>query len=370
MSFENENCYPIAMYLKVFDKKPYCRDDYGMMQLLTMVNEPLDTEKNYTPLFVIGEVGVKDGKRTVYSRSALILDADHPKDGFLNRVRNVICNGDYATDVSWGYYTSASATAAQPRYRVIVLLDSEITNAEIYRKICSALMADIAPDDVTAAPEEREFDWSSCEFGRLMYMPTKPVGSEFFESALYDGQPLNVDEVTGWILHFDYSTAFAVHGNKSGYKADSEGKKTASCCCSGGSFSAPSGAQDPREKDSIIGSFCKVFDVESAIEAFDLPYSRAGDRWIYDGSSSGMPGVSISDCGNFLLSNHESDPASRRLLSNHESDPAGGRLQNAYDLVRIHKQLDNKAMYKLAMRDEQVKAIETERAAAYKAKMA
>ena len=84
---------------------------------------------------------------------------------------------------------------------------------------------------------------------------------------------------------------------------------------------------DPRTKPGAIGAFNRVYSVEDAIDAFDLPYERctgmAGNRYTYTGGTTAAGAVVYND-GLFLYSNHSTDPASHQCCS-------------AFDLVRVHK---------------------------------
>ncbi len=88
-------------------------------------------------------------------------------------------------------------------------------------------------------------------------------------------------------------------------------------------------AENPHEKDGIIGAFCRAYDVETAIAEF-LPdvYAPSDDvsnkpRYTYL-LGSGANGVVVEGDGLFIYSHHG-------------SDPCGKRLCNAWDMVRLHK---------------------------------
>lgn len=82
---------------------------------------------------------------------------------------------------------------------------------------------------------------------------------------------------------------------------------------------------DPREKQGVVGAFCRTYSIPEAIAQF-IPeaYIPCGDgRYTYaEGSTVG--GAVLYEGGDFLYSHHATDPAS-------------GKLCNAFDLVRLHK---------------------------------
>ena len=83
---------------------------------------------------------------------------------------------------------------------------------------------------------------------------------------------------------------------------------------------------DPTAKTGVVGAFCRVYDIYSAMDKFlpglYVPCDNDPGRYTYAaGSTTG--GAVIYDNGLFLFSHHA-------------TDPAGGRLVNAFDLVRLH----------------------------------
>ena len=84
-------------------------------------------------------------------------------------------------------------------------------------------------------------------------------------------------------------------------------------------------AGDPTAKPGIIGAFCRVYDIASAIETFLADVyepTRRSDRYSFIGGSTS---------GGLVLYDNQF------AYSNHATDPTGGKLTNAFDLVRIHK---------------------------------
>lgn len=92
---------------------------------------------------------------------------------------------------------------------------------------------------------------------------------------------------------------------------------------------------DPTAKGGVVGAFCRVYDVEAAMDAFlpDVyePVDNLPGRYTFLGGST-TGGAILYDEGKFLYSHHA-------------TDPCGGRLVNAFDLVRLHRfgDLDDEA---------------------------
>ena len=82
---------------------------------------------------------------------------------------------------------------------------------------------------------------------------------------------------------------------------------------------------DPKEKQGLVGAFCRIYDVYAAMDLIPGEYIECDipGRFTFSGGST-TGGAIVYDDGNFLYSHHA-------------TDPAGGKLCNAFDLVRLHK---------------------------------
>lgn len=241
--------------------------------------------------FVGGEL--KDGRRKsdhVINRCILTLDADYANKDF----------NDYTEmffDSSYCIYSTHKHTKENPRYRLIIPL-SRTCDAEEYeavaRMVASQLDVNIF-DDTTYQPH------------RLMYYPSVSKDGEYIFYT-NDTKPLDVDKILSlytdwkdrsqWPVSDRESTKIRVYKNRQ---------------------------QDPREKQGLIGAFCRAYDVHEVIqEHLSDVYEPCGDnRYTYiNGSTHG--GVLVYDDGLFTYSNHATDPTCSKLC-------------NAFDLVRIHK---------------------------------
>lgn len=241
--------------------------------------------------FVGGEL--KEGRRKsdhVINRCILTLDADYANIDFINYVEMFF-------DSSYCIYSTHKHTKENPRYRLIIPL-SRTCDAEEYeavaRMVASQLDVNIF-DDTTYQPH------------RLMYYPSVSKDGEYIFYT-NDTKPLDVDKILSlytdwkdrsqWPVSDRESTKIRVYKNRQ---------------------------QDPREKQGLIGAFCRAYDVHEVIqEHLSDVYEPCGDnRYTYiNGSTHG--GVLVYDDGLFTYSNHATDPTCSKLC-------------NAFDLVRIHK---------------------------------
>ena len=241
--------------------------------------------------FVGGEL--KEGRRKsdhVINRCILTLDADYANKDFNDYIEMFF-------DSSYCIYSTHKHTKENPRYRLIIPL-SRTCDAEEYeavaRMVASQLDVNIF-DDTTYQPH------------RLMYYPSVSKDGEYIFYT-NDTKPLDVDKILSlytdwkdrsqWPVSDRESTKIRVYKNRQ---------------------------QDPREKQGLIGAFCRAYDVHEVIqEHLSDVYEPCGDnRYTYiNGSTHG--GVLVYDDGLFTYSNHATDPTCSKLC-------------NAFDLVRIHK---------------------------------
>lgn len=118
-------------------------------------------------------------KVAVVSRSALTLDADHAGPGFLTHV------GEALPGLAWATYTTWSHTPEDPRHRLVIPLDRDITPDE-HRLLARYVM------DVVPVPP-KGWDRTSDQPERQMYRPSD-AGNGFYSSHVQPGDPLPADE--------------------------------------------------------------------------------------------------------------------------------------------------------------------------------
>lgn len=249
-------------------------------------------------------------------RSILTLDADNASEDFPEIVEMLL-------GCCCFIYSTHSYTKKHPRYRLIMPLSRDV-NGDEYVFVANKIMELLGIE---------QFDPTCIEPERLMYYCSHSSDVEpIFIS--FKGELLDPDK----FLNSDWKNASTL---------DKPIKKQA----------------DPREKNNIVGAFCRTYTITEAIETYlaDVYTPENNGRYTY------IPGHSY---GGLVI--YEDDLFA---YSNHATDPAGAKLLNAFDLVRIHKfgELDDKAkegtppgrmpsylaMIDMALSDEKVKKLRT-----------
>lgn len=193
-------------------------------------------------------------------------------------------------------YSTHSHTPEKPRLRIVIPLSRSVTPDE-YAAIARRVAADIGIDmcdDTTYEPH------------RLMYWPSLPYDGEY-RYEVSDGPWLDADEQLMRYTDWHDPAEWPVSSRRAEALRRIAKKQ-----------------ENPLEKEGIVGSFCRTYSIESAIEEF-LPdvYQKCDDgRYTFLGGST-TGGLVIYDDGLFAYSHHGTDPTS-------------GLLCNAFDLVRIH----------------------------------
>lgn len=231
----------------------------------------------------------------VAGRDLITLDIDKLEPGGAVRVLR-ICE---SLGCGYAVYSTRKHAPESPRLRVLLPLASEIT-AEEYEPAARAAAQIIDPT-------MQMFDRTTFEPARLMYWPSVCSDGEYVfyyaDKPLVDGRGLlsmfDWKDVSKWPRCPDEDAAVQRNASKQ---------------------------QDPETKDGIVGAFCRVYNVYTAMEKFIPgvyePVDNADDRFTFAGGSTAGGAVVYED-GKFLFSHHATDPAS-------------GQLCNAFDLVRLH----------------------------------
>lgn len=244
--------------------------------------------------FVAGTL--RGGRRkadAVTGRDVLTLDLDrvpaYGTDDVLARVDALGCG--------YAVYSTRKHSPAAPRLRILLPLDRTVTADEyepIARKAAELIGIDLC-------------DPSTFEASRLMYWPSCSADSEYIYRTA-DKPLLSADGMLATYHNWqDIAEWPQVPGTQDIHVR----------------LAAKQG--DPLAKPGIVGAFCRVYDIYTAIDKWlpgvyeptDIP-----DRYTFAGGST-TGGAVLYDNGKYLYSHHATDPCS-------------GRLVNAFDLVRLH----------------------------------
>lgn len=234
------------------------------------------------------------------SRGLIALDIDYAETWDIDGIREAY------KGLSYILHSSISHTDDKPRLRIVFPMMKDIT-PEQYEPIGRWLAARAGMD---------LFDATTFQPSRIMFRPARFKDQpSLFER--HKGEWVHPDEILGdeyedWqdIGEWPRTSMEEERGIVRAY-----GEK----------------AQDPLQIPGFVGAFCRVYDVESAILEFELPYApsdRSEGRYIYLGSG-GEDGRNHTDGGVVY-------DDGLRFHSFHHTDPASGQ-HNAWDLVRLHR---------------------------------
>jgi len=228
-------------------------------------------------------------KKSVLYRQVVTLDADFSYADFWWDFTNLF-------DCAAVIHSTHKSCPEKPRHRLILPLSREVTPEEyqaISRKIAGDLNINI-------------FDPTTFEPERLMFWPSVSSDMDLY-TEVQDGPWLDADSIlktyTDW---HDMSEWPINEGHDKVIRNDIQKQ------------------EDPEEKKGVVGTFCRAYNINEAIEKF-LPdvYEEAGpERYTYLKGSTAAGLITYDD---------------KFAYSHHSTDPAGNQLCNAFDLVRIHK---------------------------------
>lgn len=245
--------------------------------------------------FVAGSLnGPRRKAGAVAGRDLLTLDLDNipagGTDDVLRRVEGLGC----------GYcvYSTRKHMPSAPRLRVLLPLD-RTCSADEYEP-CARRMAEMIGMPLA--------DPSTFEASRLMYWPSSCADAEVVYHVA-DKPMLSVDGLLATYSDWrDYTSWPVVPG-----------------AIAPARLAARQG--DPLTKNGVVGAFCRVYDIEAAMDTFlpgiYEPVDTLPGRFTFTGGST-TGGAVLYDNGKFLFSHHA-------------TDPCGGKLVNAFDLVRLHR---------------------------------
>ena len=304
-------------------------------ELLDRLRRPTRTQETHAEYMAMGkadqdrikDVGgfvgghVKGGRRksgTVELRQLITLDADFAPPDMVEDIQT----GVLPMPGAWAVYSTHKHDPDKPRLRFLLPLSRPVTPDQ-YEAIARKIADDIGID---------YFDDTTYQAERLMYWASASSDSDFvFEKS--DEEWTDPDRIlqryTDWT-----DTSYWPISSRETRRIQHEAKKQG----------------DPREKQGLIGAFCRTYTIEEAMQEFIpgvyVPCEAAG-RYTYAAGSTAA-GMVIYEDGLFAYSNHA-------------TDPAGGQLCNAFDLVRIHL---------FGAQDENIEDTATTKLPSYKAMIA
>ena len=230
---------------------------------------------------------------SVTGRDVLTLDLDNIPTG----QTDAVCARIEALGCGYCIYSTRKHRPDAPRLRVLIPLNRTCT-AEEYEPVARKL-AELIGMELC--------DPTTFEASRLMYWPSVCADGQYVYYAA-DKPMLLVDGMLGLYADWKDIASWPSHPGAT---------PTVRLAAKQG---------DPEDKPGIVGAFCRVYDVPTAMETF-LPgvYTETAhsDRYTFcEGSTYG--GAVLYDDGKFLYSHHATDPCS-------------GKLVNAFDMIRLHK---------------------------------
>lgn len=245
--------------------------------------------------FMAGELsGPRRLKGSVISRSMLTLDIDGGDEFFTTEFEMRF------PGIAAVVYGTRSDRPGARRFRLIVPFLEEVTDVAMYeaagRKMAELL--GIEAFDPTTFQPERMMYWQSLSKDQPKYfeeLTGEPMDINYLLDMYKDWR-----DVRSWAYHTDHEREM---------KALISKEK----------------AEDPRNKEGLVGAFCRTYSISGAISEFlsDI-YTEAGkDRYTYVLGTSAAGLVVYEDT--FCFSHHSTDPI------------ADGHAYNAFDLVRTHK---------------------------------
>jgi len=260
------------------DSKQWKNEVVSWSEIRDWMGQPAN--KKEAGNYVLGRL-VADGRRnnkTVEARSALTLDVDHPDGGFLETLET--------QEYLHIWHSTYSSTPDNPRYRIIIPLDREISPAE-YEAAARGVMQVLGDDN---------FDPGSIEYARYMFKPSSQKPTWFVWG-----------EGGAKIAHAEDLIALAP-ASLAGLPPIRPGRNK----------------RDPFKIEGLVGQFNRAYqDFDELIAEYDLPYEKHSEkRWTLKGAIGSAAGVG--------------EVAAGLWYSHHGGDPAHGEACTAFDMVRLH----------------------------------
>ena len=243
--------------------------------------------------------------RNILPRNLVTIDMDYVPD----YVPDLIRNGAFGvSEYEFSAHSSRRHTPEEPRIRIIIPMSRRVDRDE-YTAIVRIIGQMIDPDMKWVDPV-------SYRAAQMMFYPTcsKDDEKHFFyewnEGELLDPDALLAD-FTDKVGDWRDISLLPRHPDEDNLRKRADK------------------AEDPTEKDGVIGDFCRAYNIFEVMEEFLPDAYIPGDeksghpRFTYAVSTSSN-GAIVYDDGKFIYSHHGHDPGCDMNL-------------NAFDFLRIHK---------------------------------
>ncbi len=295
------NWQPQTLMLSEFYEKlriPY-RSTETMQEYLGLKKSEQDDRKDIGG-FVAGSLsGTRRKAGAVTGRDVITLDYDNIPPGGTNEILKRVD----ALGCGYCIYSTRKHSPANPRLRILLPFDRMVSTEE-YGPLARYMADSIGMEYA---------DPTTFEAHRLMYWPSCCADAEYVY--VFGDKPMLSADGLLKVFNQKYGDWHVITNWPRVSEADNIYKKLAMK------------QSDPLSKTGVVGTFCRTYDIYSAIETFlDKVYAPVDDsrtRYTYlSGSTTG--GAVVYDNGLFLYSHHSTDPCCDKLV-------------NAFDLVRIHK---------------------------------
>ena len=274
-----------------------------LKEYLALPKEEQDKLKNIDG-FWIGCQCIEGSRRkaNLLPRDVITLDFDKltPEQfkAILERSSNLLKR------VGFMVHTTRKHTPKAPRIRVVIPTASRIS-VDVYN--AASRLAAFAIDKTMNSVDDVSF-----RPAQMMFKPSCSKNSEYI-FRVFDGDLLEPADLYEAFKKrgFDYRNHYDLP------YSEEQGQKRL----------AADKAEDPFEKEGVVGAFCRTYPISRAIEEFLSEFYVPGDmtgpkpRYSYaKGTTSN--GVEVQDDDRFIYSHHTSDPCSETLC-------------NSFDMVRL-----------------------------------
>ncbi|MCO6384621.1 virulence-associated E family protein [Oceanicola sp. 502str15] len=252
----------------------------------------------------------KRNRRSIEPGDLLTFDIDYATPEFMEKLQA----GKVLPGIALFVHTTRSHTPEKPRLRLILPLKIQIASERYaaVNRIVSQLID----------PEMELIDKVSARVAQMMYLPT--CSSDMEKHFVYYEQH-------GALA--DWEKAVASWEAKNGSSEDLS--KLPRYAGEGELREIAEKAEDPLEKDGIVGTFCRAYSITELVLGKDGEEPLLGDcyeitEW-KDGVATRMTYLHGSTSNGAVVYDD------KFVFSHHGSDPGQEQLLNAYDLMRVHK---------------------------------